>query len=274
MTWKSFHHPDWSLPVVTRRASDEWLDILAGVGEILTSHGRSVLWNKTYPSSTAYYSAMTRLYKNGLLVRADAQGKMPRIFLSEAARARQPAYHKPEKFWSSGWNGIWYMLIFDVPETQRYYRDALRRFLKTLRMGCLQKSVWITPRDIRPEYDDLDRAASIKTVAYLLESRTVLHQDQQEMVTHAWDFRRLNDRQARYLEVFGDNLKQVKKRPHSEEELMELLYQESEAYILAMQDDPLLPKELHPKEYLGPQIWALRNKLRKTIAQALSACHV
>jgi len=43
MNWMSFHHPDISLPVIKRRAAEEWLDILSGVGEILATQGRSVL---------------------------------------------------------------------------------------------------------------------------------------------------------------------------------------------------------------------------------------
>jgi phenylacetic acid degradation operon negative regulatory protein len=268
MKWKSFHHPDWSLPVVRRRAAEEWLDILAGIGEVLATQGRSVIWSKTYPTSGAYHSAMTRLRKNGLVVRHDDDGNLPHLVLTEKAKQRRPAYASPEKLWNTRWNGIWYMLIFDVPESERHYRDTLRKFLKQLRMGCLQKSVWITPRDIRPQYDDLEKAASIHAVAYLLESHTVLHQDQIEMVQNAWDFKTLHKLQARYLEVFNDNLKRID-HGHSEEELMDLLYLESEAYIQAIRTDPLLPAELHPKTYLGPQVWRLHNKLRAAVAHAL-----
>lgn len=269
MNWKPFHHPDWSLPVVARRAAGEWLDILDGIGEVLASQGRSVLWKNSYPSSTAYYTAMSRLRKNGLVVRVDAKNSLPRLILTEKAKASRPAYYHPETLWNSGWNGIWYTLIFDVPEANRGYRDTLRRFLKTLRMGCLQKSVWITPRDIRPEYDDLERAAAVNTVAYLLESRAVLRRDQQEMVQAAWNFPELHRLQARYLEVFEENLELLRRPSHAEEDLVTLLYQESRAYAQAMVLDPLLPKELFPADYLGPKVWALHNKLRASIAKSL-----
>ena len=268
MNWISFHHPDWSLPVIRRRAADEWLDVLAGIGEILATRGRSVIWNKSYPNRTAYHNAMSRLRKSGLIVHTNDKAALPRLILTEAAKQRRPAYQCPEKLWNTRWNGVWYMVIFDVPEAERYYRDTLRRFLKQMRMGCLQKSVWITSRDIRPEYDDLEKAASVNTVAYLLESKTVLHQDKREIVQNAWNFKKLHGLHERYLAVFTDNLNLIA-QGHTEDALMDLLYQESEAYIQAMVSDPLLPAELHPPDYLGPQVWTLHNKLRTAVAHAL-----
>lgn len=266
MKWQSFHHPDWSLPVIRRRASEEWLDILSGIGEILATHGRSVLWSKTYPTEKAFLSAQHRLRQSGLLVHVEAKGTLPHLTLTDAAKARQPACLQPEAFWNTKWKGIWYTLIFDVPEKERHFRDSLRRHLKRMRMGCLQKSVWITPRDIRPEYADLEKGAAAGTVAYLLESRTVLHLDQQEMVQNAWDFHRLFELQSRYIDVFTENLRLLDRPTHSEEDLMALLYQESEAYLQAMRLDPLLPGTLLPSDYKGRAVWDLRRRLRKKVA--------
>jgi phenylacetic acid degradation operon negative regulatory protein len=269
MNWKPFHHPDWSLPVIRRRATEEWLDLFSGVGEILLSRGRSVNWNKTYPTEKAYQSAMLRLQKSGLIIRTNPKETLPHLTLTQKAETLRPAYQRPDKFWNTKWNEIWYTLVFDVPENSRHYRDSLRRLLKQMRMGCLQRSVWITPRDIRPEYADLEKSAAVGTVSYLLESRTVLHLDQQEMVLNAWDFDWLHKLHARYLNVFEENLAQLERPTHTQEDLMELLRQESEAYIHAMRPDPLLPNELLPKNYLGKKIWKLRTRLRAKIAQAL-----
>lgn len=269
MNWEAFHHPDLCLPILQRRATEEWLDILAGVGEILLTRGRSVIWNKTCPTDMAYRTALSRLRNNGLLVKSSPTDILPKLILTEKAHEQRPPFQQPHKFWDTKWNKIWYTIIFDVPESERHYRDSLRRLLKRMRMGCLQRSVWITPRDIRPEYADLEKSAAIGTVSYLLESRTVLHLDQQEMVQNAWDFDRLNKLHTRYLDVFEKNLTRLQRPDHSEEELMALLYQESEAYMQAMRPDPLLPNCLLPKNYLGKQVLELRNRLRTHIAHQL-----
>ena len=57
-----------------------------------------------------------------------------------------PEELRPEKFWNRKWDGIWYVLAYDVPEPQRSYRESLRRFLQRLRMGGLQGSGWVSPR--------------------------------------------------------------------------------------------------------------------------------
>ncbi len=269
MEWKSFHHPDWSLPVVRRRAQEEWLDLLSDLAEILATGGRAHLWKHTYPNLRAYHNSMSRLRKVGLLVQHHDDGKLPHLKLTPQGRDFLPAYYLPERQWNTKWNDIWYVLIFDVPEKERHYRDTLRAFLKRMRMGCLQKSVWITPRDIRPEYDDLNRVANVDAIAYLLESKTVLHQDETEMVENAWNFAWLHELQDRYLTIFSKNLELLKDTDHDQPALMNLLRQESEAYVQCMRTDPLLPNVLLPKNYLGKNVYELRQTIRTNIGQQL-----
>lgn len=238
------------------------------VGDILVTNGRSLLWNHSYPSQTAFNMAMTRLRKSGLVVQYKDDAQLPRLELTDAGRESLPQYHNPMKQWDTKWRGIWYVLIFDVPESERHYRDNLRRFLKRIHMGCLQKSVWVTPRDIRPEYDDLEQAANVHAVSYLFEAKTVLQMDTMEIVENAWDFDRLLELHERYLSVYQKNLKLLD-ADHVNDALMLLLNQEAEAYVQCMQRDPLLPSPLLPRNYLGKKVYQLHSSIRNGIAQAL-----
>lgn len=40
------------------------------------------------------------------------------------------------------------MIVFDIPEKKRKYRDYLRKMLKALGFKELQKSTWVTPYPI------------------------------------------------------------------------------------------------------------------------------
>lgn len=273
MNWKSFHHPDWSLPVVKRRISEEWIDVMKDVGNILLTQGRSLIWNHSYPNQTAFKMAMSRLRKSGLAVKYEDELHLPCLKITEEGLQSIPAYHAPHKNWDTDWNGIWYVLMFDVPESERHYRDNLRNYLKKLHLGCLQKSVWVTPRDIRPQYDDLEQAANVHAVSYLFESRTVLHLDQQEIVENAWDFNRLQELHERYLLVYEANINLLNASVHDETAIMSLLYQEAEAYVQCMCNDPLLPKSLLPRNYLGIKVYSLHSRFRKSIAAALIRCN-
>lgn len=46
------------------------------------------------------------------------------------------------------WDGKWRIVIFDIPEQKRLVRDLFRRNLKKWGFKYLQKSVWISKRDV------------------------------------------------------------------------------------------------------------------------------
>ncbi len=53
----------------------------------------------------------------------------------------------------SSWDGIWRVVMFDIPERKRTARDALRRKLRELGFRELQKSVFVFPHPCRDEID-------------------------------------------------------------------------------------------------------------------------
>lgn len=266
MKWIPFHHPDLSLPVVRRRAGDELITLLGGTAAMILSKGASEIYGHCYPSQRAFKASVSRLAKRGLLVTPHRDGSMPDLRLTPEAEALLPAYYTPEKQWNKPWNHWWYVLMFDVPEKDRPYRNQLRGFLKRLRFGCLQKSVWVTPRDIRPEYDDLDRAAAVDSVAHLLEAKTVLGHGNQSIVQEAWDFHGLRELHSHYVGYADKNLALLRGQRHSPNELMQLLRMDNLAYSQAMQNDPLLPDELIPQDYLGKDVHALHQAISNQVA--------
>ncbi|HKL21157.1 MAG TPA: PaaX family transcriptional regulator C-terminal domain-containing protein [Tichowtungia sp.] len=268
MKWKTLHHPDISLPIIKRKAGQELITLLAGTAGLLLSGGKSVIYSKCYPNNQAFLASLKRLRKQGLVTVTKQNGSMPEIKLSPSAITGLPPYYTPEKFWSKRWNKWWYILIFDVPEKDRSYRDTLRRFLKQLRCGCLQRSVWVTPADIRPDYDDLNRAAAIESVAFLFESKTVLGFGDQSVVREAWDFDQIGRIQDLYIQTAEENLARLKNTNPSDEEVLELLRTDNQAYTQAMLLDPLLPRELHPEGYNGEAVFKAHSTLcQKAVKQ-------
>ncbi|MDF7808570.1 PaaX family transcriptional regulator C-terminal domain-containing protein, partial [Pontiellaceae bacterium B12219] len=270
MNWKAFHHPDIALPVVRRKAGEELLTLLKGIGSMVLSAGASEIYGHCYPNRRAFKASVKRLQKNGLLVEPHTDGSMPTLQLSERGAAHLPAYYNPTRYWSKPWNKWWYILMFDVPEKDRAYRDTLRNFLKTQRFGCLQRSVWVTPRDVRPEYDDLDRAAGIDSVAFLFEAKTVLGYGNHSVISEAWNFDRINQIQQLYLDVAEENLSLFQQYGAPDSEVAQLLRMENLAYTQAMMLDPLLPKELHPDQYAGPRVFEIRQKLFSAILKQIN----
>jgi CRISPR/Cas system-associated protein endoribonuclease Cas2 len=51
----------------------------------------------------------------------------------------------------------WIMIIFDIPERKRKYRDDFKEFLYSLGFQALQKSVWISPYEVSRELEEIVR---------------------------------------------------------------------------------------------------------------------
>ena|SRR3989344_596080 len=58
---------------------------------------------------------------------------------------------KPKK-----WDGKWRLLMFDIQEQRRFWREALRGKLKELGFYPFQKSVWVHAFDCRAEIEILE----------------------------------------------------------------------------------------------------------------------
>lgn len=263
VSWSWFHSPDISLPVVRRRVADELVDLVCEFGDAMASKGRS-LWTKPMrDEAPAYYTALSRLRRAGVLVTPPRRGRGLAIQVSETYE-RDDMMH-PERLWNQAWGGIWNLLIYDIAEADRGMRDQFRRYLKRLRLGCLQKSVWISPRDIRSEYDDWAQGLHIDIESYLFESRTVLGRGAMDIVLRAWDWSAITRAHVWYLQAGEAALKRLKKDGPGGVDPATLAREELIAYRTAFESDPLLPSALWPPEYRGPKVAALHRRLVRAL---------
>lgn len=267
--WKAFHHPDISIPVVRRRIGREVLELLEFMGDMAVHHVYAFLRNDSYPDRSAYYSAVSRLSKQGLIVKKQGL-KTSSLTISDEGSDSLKACLFPERWWNRTWNGIWYVLVYDIPETDRPYRNILRQFLKSQRMGCFQKSVWVTPHDIRPLYSDLQEAAGLSTFACLFEARTVLGMPAEKVVLTTWNFDQLFNMQNRFCDIYSENLQVLRKivMPGLDD-LMRLAAEEMNAFRSVFALDPLLPSALLPENYMGKEAYAIHLEVGKVIRKRI-----
>ncbi len=109
-------------------------------------------WRK-YKKGTVY-SAFWRLKKAGY-IKIEKKGKQ--IYLRLTEKGKKMAgwlqidaleIKKPKK-----WDGKWRVVIFDISQLKKFYRELFRGKLKELEFYPLQKSVWIHPFDCRAEIE-------------------------------------------------------------------------------------------------------------------------
>jgi DNA-binding transcriptional regulator PaaX len=263
------HHPDFSLTVARRRAGEWLIDLLVLYGDALVTRGRSLTWNFGFPSRHAYCNAIRRLRKKGLVVLRPGRTTGARIHFSATAAAQPADYLRPDRSWNRKWSGFWQVLMYDIPEPQRAFRDTLRRFLYQLRMGCLQRSVWVSPDDIRPEYDDLVKATHFDFHSFLFESRTVLGRSAEDVVRTAWDFSDLHGRHQHYRHWCERELRHLDARSASRSDFERLANEELRTYFWAMEEDPLLPRALHPTGYDGVSVFQLHQVFVRTLRKRM-----
>ena len=268
MRFGQFHHPSISLPVVRRRVGEEVLELVGEFGEMLFTRGRSLTWNKSFPSDASYRNAVHRLRKAGLIACVRKDGS-PFLRVTAEGRARLRTACNPEPLWSERWPGIWYSLLYDVPEKDRAYRESLRLFLKRMRMGQLQRSVWVTPRDIRPEFDDLAKASGLRDYAFLFEFKPTLGESASAIVERAWDFESLSVQQAWFCQTCSETIKRLQRGSHSPEILAAIVREERTAFLRVMERDPLLPRKLWPEGYRGEDAWHLHREFIQLVGKHL-----
>ena len=114
---------------------------------------------KAYPkwkrfSRKKVYNTFYKLRRRGL-IKMEKKNQQIYISLTKEGRKKAGIYQidslkieKPKK-----WDKKWRVLIFDVAQLKRMYREALRGKLKNLGFYQLQKSVWVHPYDCSSEIE-------------------------------------------------------------------------------------------------------------------------
>ena len=106
---------------------------------------------KKYPNKKVYDN-FYKLRKQGLV---DFYKKNNQIYISLTEKGKKKAgwmqidalkIKKPKK-----WDGKWRILLFDIMETKKFHREALRGKLIELGFRLLQKSAWIIPYECKDE---------------------------------------------------------------------------------------------------------------------------
>lgn len=99
------------------------------------------------------HESIKRLYQSKLIDYKENDDGTVTLILSDAGKERVLRYNldtlkikKPVK-----WDGLWRIIIFDVPEHLKQGRDALASKLKQLGFYPFQKSVFIYPYECRDE---------------------------------------------------------------------------------------------------------------------------
>lgn len=151
------------------------------------------------------------------------------------------------------WDGILYLVTYDIPEQKRRHRDYLRDFLKQLKCGQLQKSVWLTPYSPRALIIDFvreRRLAGLVLVSELKEGSRIGGENLTKVLERLYKLDELNEQYSKFVCMADEKkLSGVK-----------LLI----TYLSILKKDPQLPFELLGSNWMGVDAYEIYiNELKK-----------
>lgn len=142
------------------------------------------------------------------------------------------------------WKGLWLVVSFDVPESQRLGRDKIRHQLLNLGFAQWQKSVYISPHDIADDLAVLLKQNNLEKLVVPLAAKRILTGSDWEF---ARDLFRIDEIQEGYRRI-EDRLRQAEA---GEKINSKFWKRQFGAYLEVLKQDPFLPTGLGPKEGYG-----------------------
>lgn len=165
----------------------------------------------------------------------------------------------PERFWNQPWDGQWRTITFDIPARERRERQRLNAWFKAKRFGHLQGSLWLSARP----YEDWSQQIAAMDIdpssVIFIGGKPLGNLTDESIVQHSWALEDLHTHYQQYLNFIAANPPSVVADDVSTS-LANWFKKESILWSAAIEIDPLLPRELHPSNYLGPKCWETRKQ--------------
>ena len=241
-------------------------DYWSGRSEHLPSAALVDLLAEFEISEPSTRAALNRLTKRGLLVpskrgRYTYYGLSPHaVPLLQATARRILAFGTPQP---AAWDGVWTVVAFSVPETQRQLRHSLRANLRWLGFAALYDGLWCSPR---PEQD-----AALSVLADLgVDSATVMRAEIDSRNTAhalaAWDLGTVRRRYSAFEEEFSPMLKGAQRGTLTSSEALVQRTRVMDTWRGFLGIEPDLPIELLPTDWPRARMRALFVELYVDLA--------
>jgi phenylacetic acid degradation operon negative regulatory protein len=163
------------------------------------------------------------------------------------------------------WTGRWTMVLYQVPESDRAVREALRKQLAWLGFGQLSSSTWMAAHELAKEARALAAETPQAAIDVLWAGTGSLSEDR-ALAARCWDlpaidadYRAFIDRYRHLDDPEGNAAKEGSRA------LVERTLLVGDARRLAY-EDPHLPIELQPDGWLGREAYELFRRVHAQLA--------
>jgi phenylacetic acid degradation operon negative regulatory protein len=187
-----------------------------------------------------FQRAAKRMLKTGEIVKEVVKGR-PVIRLSSCGEEMWSREFPLFKLSQKPWDGWWRIISFDIPEKLKGRRDYLRKKIERLGMGKMQESLYITPFDFGKDLKEYIDIHGLSDFVDVFEARHIFGYDPKKLAWRVWRLEKLEERYRELLEAFSHHNALTIDNRHS----LQVKFEE------ILLDDPLLPKELLPYDWVG-----------------------
>ena len=250
--------------------SEDWLGfLLYTLDVVITPTPRKILQTfEDWDYEHRLRPQLQRLERANLLHR---QGRGQEAICQLTSEGRLAAHGglDPVERWQRAWDGRWRLLLFDFPARRTGLRLRVWRWLRRERFGYLQNSVWLSPDPVNTDRLPLTLHRLNAESFVVLEARPVPPDLDSGLVKGAWDFALVNRRYQSALDLAAEGLKLAENPSLRPAQFREWLASEREAWLAAVESDPLLPESLLPPEYLGREAWTQRQAAFTAVARRI-----
>jgi len=245
------------------RISDYFLFTLAAIYGLLDQtvgagsrayHSRQLLFFAPPDYSVTNFDQLLWRLKKRSIIKKTKSSKTPSWKITLKANDIQakkfPLLSKQKQPWDKQWR----IVYFDIPETKSGLRKQLRSYLIQIGFGQIQKSVYLSPHNLFSQLKKFIIQHKLNEWVNLYEGKRLWmgSNNSLNMVKEIWNLNSLSNSYTQWIRQYKKYtfpLKPAKKKI--------LIHK----YISLLLKDPLLPRELLPKNWPGFQAQTLAKTL-------------
>ena len=237
--------------MVAALALDEFAEIYV---HGIRAHKRSY-WNSWLPqhinSKNSAHNALQNLYRAGYLEKIIKKGK-PHLRITPKGEVKLKRDFNILHWQKHKWDQCWRLVIFDIPQKKRYKRDKLREKLVELGFACWQRSIYLSPYDLNEDVYEFLEKQQLYGQAFVLTARHELLGEAKELAAKIWNIDKLEEK---YDSLYQE-IKQARTNGKQED-----IRKIKDDFISLMREDPHLPLELLPEDWIGLKVQRVIVKL-------------
>lgn len=163
------------------------------------------------------------------------------------------------------WDGWWRLLFFSKEAEIQSDSDNFYDLLKQFGFGSLNRNVWLSPYNYQEEIIRLARESKGAPQFHFFESRLTDENGRQDLVAEVWPIVKLNESYRQFLALIEERTQNSDYNAYRGGGGLPVLHRIGLEFFEIVREDPHLPKEILPEDWLGFKAALVFKNLRDEI---------